>query len=76
VQWWQVILIFVGIPAAICAAVAGVVFLTSHPRLPDGIAAARASERRTDHPRSFGTLGDRPSLIARAAGQRLGRTTA
>jgi len=44
VAWWQTVVTFVGIPAAIIAVITGVVLLTSHPRVPDGIAEALAKQ--------------------------------
>ena len=45
---WQAILTFGGIPAAFTVAVILLVLLTSHPRVPEGIAAARAAEANED----------------------------
>lgn len=41
--WWQVLLVFVGIPLAMSAVITIVVLLTSHPKVPAGIAAATAA---------------------------------
>ena len=46
--WWQAILIFVAIPGALFAVITVVVLLTSHPRVPDGIAAAAKAEANSD----------------------------
>lgn len=51
-SWWEVLLVFVGIPAAVSAAITGVVLLLSHPRVPEGIAAVReqsSAEMAGDH---------------------------
>lgn len=47
--WWEVILVFVGIPAAISGLIAGAVMLLSHPRVPEGIASRRGQvDQATD----------------------------
>lgn len=45
--WWQVILIFGGVPAALFGAITLLVLLTSRARVPDGIAAAAEADSKS-----------------------------
>ncbi len=45
---WQVVLVFVGIPAAVIGLITLTVLCLSQARIPDGIAAAQPSDTTTD----------------------------
>lgn len=44
--WWQAALTFAGIPALLFGVITVIVTLTSHPRVPDGIAAAAKTDAK------------------------------
>ncbi|WP_343905748.1 hypothetical protein [Nocardioides aquiterrae] len=48
--WWQIVLVFVGIPAAMFVTVAALVFRFATARVPDGLArAAQDTGPGADH---------------------------
>lgn len=58
VTWWQVILVFVGIPTAICAVITVVVVLFSRPGVPEGIAALSAQQETSGQDSGNGHDGE------------------